>query len=157
MIGFGYDSHRFTETGSLIIGGIKIDSDFGVIAHSDGDVLIHALIDALFGASGLGDIGEHYPDSEDKYHGVSSVVLLKDCLTKIQNKKFKILNIDATIILEKPKLSTYKNQIKNNLADLCGVSIEFVNIKAKTNEKMGFIGRSEGIVCLCACQLETFA
>ncbi len=156
MIGFGYDSHRFTDTGSLIVGGITIDCEFGVLAHSDGDVLIHALIDALFGASGLGDIGEHYPDTNDKYKGLSSIELLKDCFIKIQEKKFRIVNIDATIILEKPKLSDYKIQIRNNIANLCGISEEYVNIKAKTNERMGFTGRSEGIVCLCACQLETF-
>lgn len=155
MIGFGYDSHRFAESGKMIIGGIKIESDFGVIAHSDGDVLIHALIDSLFGAAGLGDIGEHYPDHDEKYKGVSSIELLEDCLEKIHSKILKIVNIDATIILEKPKLSHYKISIKNNIAKLCSISPEVVNIKAKTNEKMGFAGRSEGIVCMCVCQLES--
>jgi len=153
MIGFGYDSHRFSDKGKLYIGGIEIPADFGVIAHSDGDVLIHALIDALLGAAGLGDIGTLYPDTDAKYKDISSSVLLKETMNIINNR-YVILNIDATIVLEKPKLISYKEQIRTNIAKLCSIHEDRVNIKAKTNEKMGFVGRSEGIQCYVACQID---
>ena len=153
MVGFGYDSHRFGEGNKLIIGGIKIDSEFGVIAHSDGDVLIHSLVDALLGAAGLGDIGEHYPDNNIQYKNADSQIFLKEVVSLLEQKKFFIENIDATILLETPKISAYKPLIKQNIAMLCNISSEIVNIKAKSNEKMGFVGKSEGIVAYSICQI----
>jgi len=154
MVGFGYDSHRFSPEGKLFIGGIEIDSGFGVVAHSDGDVLIHALIDALLGACCLGDIGEHFPDSEAKYKSISSSLLLSKILDLIKKENFIITNIDCTIVLEHPKLMNYKYKIKENLGLLCDLPANRINIKAKSNEKMGFIGRGEGIVAFCICQIE---
>jgi len=153
MIGFGYDSHRFSDKGKFYIGGVEIPSDFGIIAHSDGDVLIHALIDALLGAAGLGDIGTLFPDTDSKYKDIISSVLLEETVNIISNK-YVITNIDATIVLEKPKLASYKEQIRDNIAQICSITAERVNIKAKTNEKMGFVGRQEGVQCYVACQIE---
>jgi len=153
MIGFGYDIHRLSEGESMIIGGIKIESMIGTVAHSDGDVLIHALIDAFLGAAALGDIGEFFPDTDQKYKNISSVDLLKETLSILKNKDFVIGNIDATIILQEIKLKNYKPLIKINLADICGIPLEKVNIKAKTNEHIGCIGRSEGIAAMVAVEL----
>jgi len=152
MVGFGYDSHKLATGKELIIGGVKIESDWGTLAHSDGDVLIHALVDALLGAAGLGDIGEHYPDTDVQYKNADSSIFLKDAIALLERNFLRVINIDATIILEKPKLSLYKDDIRKNIASICGMSVERVNIKAKTNEKMGFAGRSEGIVAFCVCQ-----
>jgi len=152
MIGFGYDSHKLASDGRLIIGGVEIESDYGVIAHSDGDVLAHALIDSLLGAAGMDDIGTHFPDSDNKYKNANSMKLLSSVIELIDSE-YNIVNIDATIILEKPKLSDYKVKIKEKIASICHLSEQRVNIKAKSNEKMGFVGRSEGIVCYCICQL----
>lgn len=154
MVGFGYDSHKFSDSGKLLIGGIDIPSDFGIIAHSDGDVLIHALIDALLGAAALGDIGALFPDSDSKYKNISSSILLNETMRLIANK-YVIINIDATIVLEQPKLAPYKELIRNNVAQICSIPAERVNIKAKTNEKMGFVGRREGIQCFVICQIES--
>lgn len=153
MIGIGYDLHILKKDAELIIGGIKIDSEYGTIAHSDGDVLIHSLVDALLGASGLGDIGEYFPDTDPKYKNANSSEFLEETLKLIKNKKLKIINIDAVIILEKPKLSSYKNQIRENLAKICNINPDKINIKAKTNEKLGYVGNSEAVACLCICEL----
>ena len=152
MIGFGYDSHRFQPEGKLLLGGIEISSQFGVVAHSDGDVLLHSLIDALLGAAGLGDIGSHFPDTEEKFRNADSIELLKQTLSLLND--YRIVNIDITVILEKPKLAAYKERIKDNIAAVCSLDNRRVNIKAKSNEKMGFVGRGEGIVCYCICQIE---
>ncbi len=141
MVGFGYDIHRLEEGRNLILGGIKIESNLGVVAHSDGDVLIHSLIDAILGAAGLGDIGEHFPDTDNQYKGISSVDLLNRTLEMI--KSYKIVNVDCMIILEKPKIKDYKPLIKKNIADLLNVSESRVNIKAGTNEKLDSLGRAE--------------
>jgi 2-C-methyl-D-erythritol 2,4-cyclodiphosphate synthase len=152
MIGFGYDSHRFQPAGRLIIGNVEITKQFGVVSHSDGDVLLHALIDALLGAAGLGDIGTLFPDNDDRYAGADSLELLKRTLALLD--RYKIINIDATVLLEKPKLSQYKEQIRRKIAEVCQINSERVNIKAKSNEKMGFVGRGEGVACYCICQIE---
>jgi 2-C-methyl-D-erythritol 2,4-cyclodiphosphate synthase len=152
MIGFGYDSHRFKEGGELIIGGVAIESEYGVMAHSDGDVLLHALIDALLGATGKGDIGTLFPDTDSKFKNIASSILIKETIAMISD--YSIINIDATILLEKPKLADYKLQIKENVAALCGIATDKVNIKAKTNERMGFVGRIEGLSCYCVVQVE---
>ena len=154
MIGFGYDSHRFSPEGKLFIGGIEIDCGFGVVAHSDGDVLIHALIDSLLGACGMGDIGEHFPDNDSQFKNIDSKELLKKTINLVHINKMNIVNIDATIILEHPKLAGYKAKIKSQIAEICCLLPEQVNIKAKSNEKMGFIGRGEGVAAFCVCQVE---
>jgi 2-C-methyl-D-erythritol 2,4-cyclodiphosphate synthase len=154
MIGLGYDSHRFAAGESLIIGGINIPCEYGTVAHSDGDALLHALIDSLLGAAGLGDIGELFPDNDMKYKNADSCKLTEEVIRLIYDKKYEIINIDATVVLEKPKLKEFKPKIKERIAELCKISAAQVNIKAKTNEKLGFTGRSEGIACYCVCQLE---
>jgi len=152
-VGIGYDMHRLEAGESFILAGIEIDSEFGTVAHSDGDVLLHSVIDALLGGAGLGDIGEHFPDTDSKYKGVDSAELTKKCVEMISEKGFSIENIDLTIILERPKISPYKQKLKSSLADICEISAERVNIKATTNEKSGFIGREEGIVVMSVCML----
>ncbi len=153
MVGFGYDSHRISTSGKLYLGGVLIDKDIGVEAHSDGDVVLHALIDAILGALGKGDIGSFFPDTDPKYKGISSSVLLKEILPLVEQEGKKIVNIDVTIIFELKKLGEFKHIIRKNVAELCGVDIRYVNIKAKTNEKMGFIGKGEGIAAFVVCLL----
>lgn len=152
MVGFGYDIHRLEEGRKLILGGIEIASNLGVVAHSDGDVLLHSLIDAILGASGLGDIGEHFPDTDNQYKGISSVELLKRTLELI--KSYKIVNVDCMIILEKPKIKDYKPLIKKNLAELLNISESRVNIKAGTNEKLDALGRAEGCAVYTVVMIE---
>ncbi len=154
MVGFGYDVHRLADGESFILGGVSIDSSIGTIAHSDGDILIHAIIDALLGAAGLGDIGDHFPDTDIKYKNIDSTILLSKTLDLLATYNLNIVNIDAEIVLEKPKLAAYKIEIKENLAKLCGLSTNRVNIKATTNEKMGYIGRGEGVAVYAVCQIE---
>lgn len=149
-IGIGYDSHRLIEGRKLIIGGVEIPYSKGLLGHSDGDVLIHAIIDAILGSSGLGDIGRHFPDTEDKYKNISSIILLEKILRILEAHKIRILYIDSTIFAEKPKMSPFIPEMMKNI-ERYGFKI---NIKAKTNEGMGFVGREEGIaaqaVCLCS-------
>ncbi len=154
MVGFGYDVHRLEVGEKLILGGVLISENFGTLAHSDGDALAHSIIDALLGAAGLGDIGEHFPDTDDKYKGADSMKLLLNTLNLINENGYKIINIDSLIQLEKPKLKEFKEQIRKNVANLCNLDVARINIKAGTNEKMGFIGRSEGIAVFTVCQLE---
>ncbi len=152
MVGFGYDSHKFKSNGRLLIGGVEISDKIGIIAHSDGDVLLHALIDAILGATGNGDIGSHFPDTDIRFENADSMTLLQNTLSLI--KDFDIINIDATIILENIKLAPFKEEIRQKIANVCNINVSSVNIKAKTNETMGFVGRNEGIVCYCICQIE---
>ncbi|QCT94437.1 bifunctional 2-C-methyl-D-erythritol 4-phosphate cytidylyltransferase/2-C-methyl-D-erythritol 2,4-cyclodiphosphate synthase [Caminibacter mediatlanticus TB-2] len=140
--GIGYDTHKFEENKEMYLGGVKIDVNYGFKAHSDGDVLIHSLIDALLGAAGYGDIGDFFPDTDEKYKNISSVELLKKVLDIIKKTGFEIVNADVTIIAEKPKLKNYKTKIQRKLSKLLNAP---VNIKATTNEKMGYIGREEGV------------
>lgn len=154
MVGIGYDIHRLGDGLPLKIGGIQIPSDRGAIAHSDGDVLLHALCDALLGAAALGDIGEWFPDTDARWKGADSTELLAIVLQKIRASHFQIVNIDATIILEKPKLAAYKEHIRENLASLCKLPKERVSVKATTNEKLDSLGRAEAIAALVICQLE---
>ena len=149
-VGFGYDSHRL-ETGlKLRLGGVDIASDRGCVAHSDGDALIHALCDALFGAAGMEDIGTHFPDTDPAYKGADSTVLLAKTVEMLQQSGWKVNNADVTIILEKPKLASYKSLIKSEIAKLLQVEEDAVAVKAKTNEKMGAIGRGEGVAVTAA-------
>ena len=144
-IGIGYDIHRLVEGRKLILGGVEIDYPLGLVGHSDADVLIHAICDALLGAAGLGDIGRHFPDTDERYRGISSVELLKDVVSKVGETGFSIGNIDATIILQLPKLSPIIYQMEEKLADILGFEKELINIKATTNEGLDSIGRGEAI------------
>jgi len=145
-IGLGYDIHIIGEGKYLAIGGVKITYNGGFIAHSDGDVLIHSIIDAILGALGLPDIGEVFPDDDPKYKNIDSRILLKQIYNKMTSKGYCIENLDCTIIAEKPKLSSYKNKIKENLSKL--LHTENISIKAKTNEGIGEIGKGRAIACL---------
>lgn len=143
--GFGIDTHPFEQNKSMKLCGIPIDVDYGFKAHSDGDVAIHALIDALLGACGMGDIGELYPDTDSSYANVDSTLLLKDTLQKITSYGFAVRNVDMTIVAQAPRLKPYKMQMRKKLAELLEIRPSFVNIKATTSEELGFIGRKEGV------------
>lgn len=144
-IGHGYDCHRFAVGGKLILGGVWVPYEKGVIAHSDGDVVMHALCDALLGAAALGDIGQHFPDTAAEFRGIDSRLLLEKVIALTQQQNFVLKNIDVTILAERPKLFSYIPQMRENLATILTLPIAQISIKAKTNEKMGFIGRGEGI------------
>tara|TARA_S200000501_G_scaffold378084_1_gene439027 strand:+ start:2173 stop:2667 length:495 start_codon:yes stop_codon:yes gene_type:complete len=144
-IGIGYDCHMFVPNNYLILGGVRIPFNKGLLGHSDADVLIHAIIDSLIGAAGLGDIGNHFPDNDKKYKEISSRVLLENIRAKIHDLGYEINNIDTTLILEFPKLSNYIPQMKKKISESLLISSNKINIKAKTNEKLGWIGREEGI------------
>ena len=154
MIGIGYDIHKLAANKNLILGGIKIPSDFGTIAHSDGDVLIHSIIDAMLGAACLGDIGEHFPDTDPQYKNISSTELLDITNEKLIENGYIINHIDVTIILEKPNLKDYKPLIKENIALLLDILPDQVNIKAKTNEQQDSIGKQDAIAVHSICLLE---
>jgi len=154
--GTGIDIHQFEKNKQMFLGGIKIDSEYGFKAHSDGDVLIHSIIDALLGASGAGDIGEFFPDNDPKYKGADSKLLLKEIVEFILNVGYEIVNIDFTILAQQPKINPYKTQIKQSIAKLLDIPKYKVNIKATTGEKMGFVGRSEGIAVLSSATLKYY-
>lgn len=144
-IGTGFDTHKLIEGRDLIIGGVKIPHDKGLLGHSDADVLCHAIIDALFGAAALGDIGSHFPDSDEKYKGADSIALLREAAALVRENGYEIGNVDTTIIVQKPKMAPHIEKMCENLADAMGVDKNKVSVKAKTNEQMGFTGREEGI------------
>jgi len=153
-IGHGYDVHK-TENGlTLTIGGVKIPSEFGLAAHSDGDVLCHAVIDALFGAAGMTDIGAHFPDTDMKYKGVDSMVLLRECVRLLTEDGWQTVNIDSTIIAQAPKMKPYIGEMRTVLSENCGVDISQINVKATTEEHLGFTGSGEGIAAHCVCIIE---
>ena len=143
--GTGFDIHAFEDNKEMFLGGVKLVYEFGFKAHSDGDVLIHSIIDALLGACGAGDIGEFFPDTDEKYKGIDSKLLLEHIVRFIYNVGYEIVNIDTTIIAQKPKINPFKHEIKNSLAALLNIEKQFINVKATTAEKMGFIGRAEGV------------
>lgn len=143
--GTGFDIHAFEDNKVMFLGGVKLPYEFGFKAHSDGDVLIHSIIDALLGACGAGDIGEFFPDTDEKYKGIDSKLLLEHIVRFIYNVGYEIVNIDTTIIAQKPKINPFKHEIKNSLAALLNMEKQFINVKATTAEKMGFIGRAEGV------------
>jgi 2-C-methyl-D-erythritol 4-phosphate cytidylyltransferase / 2-C-methyl-D-erythritol 2,4-cyclodiphosphate synthase len=147
-IGYGYDSHRFAAGRKLILGGVEIPFDKGLLGHSDADALIHAICDALLGAAGAGDIGRHFPDTDPQYKDISSMLLLSRVREILADKCFTINNIDATIIMEKPKVAQFAGKIINNIASALNMASAQINIKAKTNEGMGFVGRGEGIAVM---------
>ncbi|MDP1677386.1 MAG: 2-C-methyl-D-erythritol 2,4-cyclodiphosphate synthase [Bacteroidota bacterium] len=145
-IGFGFDVHKLSEGRKLILGGVEIPFEKGLLGHSDADVLLHAICDALLGAAALGDIGNHFPDTDIRYKGISSIELLKHVGNLLHQHGFSIGNIDSTLVLEKPKIMPYVNQMQKNIAGALGILENQVSIKATTNEGMGFIGVGEGAV-----------
>ncbi len=150
-IGQGIDFHRLEEGRELWLGGVRINSSKGCVAHSDGDVLIHAICDALLGAAGLNDIGTHFPDTSDEFRGIDSKILLRRTVELIHKKGYRIVNIDSTVCLELPKLSPYIAAMRNTMAAIASLSPDAVSVKATTTEKMGFTGRGEGIVAMAVC------
>ena len=155
MIGFGYDVHRLQEGESLVLGGVSLESKLGTVAHSDGDVLLHAIMDALLGACALGDIGLHFPDTKPEYRGADSIELLKHVVTLVAAEGMRIVNIDSTVVLEAPRLRPHIDAMRACIAEAMGLEIKRVSIKATTNERLGFVGREEGIAAYAAAQLET--
>ena len=153
-VGFGYDIHHLILGRKLILGGEVIPCQKGLDGHSDADVLIHSLIDALLGAAGEGDIGQHFPDNDEQYKDISSLKLLENTHEILKKKKLTINNIDVSLVLEEPRIASFIMSMKNNIAQVLKISTEKVNIKATTNEKMGFIGRGEGIVSYCVVSLD---
>lgn len=153
-IGMGYDVHKLVEGRKLILGGVDIPYEKGLLGHSDADVLLHAVMDSLLGAAALGDIGKHFPDSDDKYKGISSIKLLKEVLALINNNNYCIINLDATIIAQKPKMRPYIDQMRCNIAEALEIDINTVNVKATTEEGLGFTGKEEGIAANCVCLIE---
>ncbi len=156
-IGSGYDVHKLVEGRKLILGGVQIDFDKGLLGHSDADVLTHAIMDALLGAAGMGDIGKHFPDNDDNYKDISSMKLLYQVLYLLKKQNYSIINIDATIIAQKPKLSAYMNAMKKNIADVLEINESQVNIKATTEEGLGFTGAGLGIATNAVCLIEKIA
>ena len=153
-VGHGYDVHRFADDRKLILGGIEIPYEKGLLGHSDADVLVHAVMDSLLGAAALGDIGTHFPDTDMKYSGADSIELLKEVVRLLKEKRFAISNIDATVIAQKPKLKPYIEEMRGRIASAMDTDIENVSIKATTEEKLGFTGRLEGISAHCVALIE---
>lgn len=154
-VGMGYDVHKLVEGRKLIMGGVEIPYEKGLLGHSDADVLLHAIMDALLGAAALADIGKHFPDSDEKYKGVSSLLLLKEVGRLLDEKNYVIENIDATIIAQKPKMRPYIDEMRKNIADTLGIDIDQVNVKATTEEGLGFTGTGEGISSQAICSLNS--
>ena len=154
-IGHGYDVHRLVECRDLILGGVRIPFELGLLGHSDADVLLHAVSDALLGAAGLGDIGRHFPDTDPAYKGADSLKLLICVAEKVKNAGYRVENVDVTMIAQKPKLQPYIPQMQKNIADALCVSLSQVNVKATTEEHLGFTGDGSGMSCHAVCLLET--
>ena len=152
-VGMGYDVHRLTEGRDLILGGVKIPYEKGLLGHSDADVLLHAIMDALLGAAALGDIGKHFPDTDEKYSGISSMKLLKHVAGLLEENLYIVENIDATIIAQKPKMRPHIAQMEENIASALGIERDRVNVKATTEEGLGFTGSGEGISAQAICLL----
>lgn len=145
-IGFGFDVHQLVEGRELWLGGVKIPAVKGALGHSDADVLLHAICDAILGALALGDIGKHFPDTDNSFKGIDSKILLQKVISLIDEKGYKVGNIDSSLCVEKPKVMPYAEQMRETIAAICKVGVDDVSVKATTNEKMGFIGREEGLV-----------
>ncbi len=152
-VGMGYDVHKLVENRKLILGGVEIPYEYGLLGHSDADVLVHAIMDALLGAAALRDIGRHFPDNDPAYEGADSIELLKKVGEMLEERMYLIENIDATVIAQKPKLRPYIEQMEQNVADTLQIAKEQVNIKATTEEWLGFTGREEGIASQAICSL----
>lgn len=153
-VGQGYDVHAFTTGDHVTLGGVNIAHSHGVLAHSDGDVLLHAICDALLGAAGLGDIGMHFPDTDPRWQGANSRAFVRHVRELLKEHNFVIVNVDSTVICEAPRLGKYREAMRTNIASDLGVNSTRVNIKATTSEKMGFIGRAEGLACQAIALIE---
>ena len=153
-IGHGYDVHKLVEGRDLILGGVKIEHTLGLLGHSDADVLLHAVSDALLGAAGLGDIGKHFPDTDPRYKGADSLKLLEIVANKVRDAGYRISNIDVTMIAQKPKLRPHIEQMEKNIAGAVGVDASRINVKATTEERLGFTGEELGMACHAVCLLE---
>ncbi len=153
-VGHGYDVHRFAQDRDLILGGVKIPFDMGLLGHSDADVLLHAVMDALLGAAGLRDIGYHFPDTDPKYKGADSMKLLVEVSAKLKDAGYRVSNVDATVLAQQPKLKPYIPQMAVNIAAALNVDVSRVNVKATTEEGLGFTGAMEGIASHAVCLLE---
>ena len=153
-IGHGYDVHKLVEGRDLILGGVKIPHEVGLLGHSDADVLLHALMDALLGAAGLGDIGKLFPDTDMTYKGISSMILLQNVAKQLKEKGFRVGNVDVTMIAQRPKLKDYIPQMVENIASVLEVDASRVNVKATTEEHLGFTGDGSGMACHAVCLLE---
>ena len=153
-IGHGYDVHKLVPCRDLILGGVKIDYELGLLGHSDADVLLHAVSDALLGAAGLGDIGKHFPDTDPQYKGADSLVLLQVVAQRVKEAGYRVSNIDVTMIAQKPKLRPHIPQMEENIAKAVGVDVSRVNVKATTEEQLGFTGTMEGMRCHAVCLLD---
>ena len=152
-VGNGYDVHQLADGLPLVLGGVKIPHTKGCVAHSDGDVLIHAICDALLGALALGDIGQHFPDTSDAYAGIDSRILLERVNGMIRDRGWKIVNIDGTLLAQKPKIAPFVPQMRQALADVLALDVDAVSVKATTTERLGFVGREEGIAAQATCLL----
>lgn len=153
-VGFGFDVHQLADKHPFIMGGVKLEHHSGAFGHSDADVLVHAICDALLGAANLRDIGYHFSNTDDRWKGVSSLILLKECVTLLKDKGWAVGNIDAMLCLEAPKINPHIPKMKLNISVAAGISEEDISIKATTNETMGFIGRGEGVVAYAVCLIE---
>ncbi len=153
-IGHGYDVHKFAENRKLILGGTEIPYEFGLLGHSDADVLVHAIMDSLLGAAALGDIGKLFPDTDEKYKGADSMLLLKEVCRVLADNGYSIVNIDSTVIAQKPKLKPYIDTMRENIASVCGIDVSCVSVKATTEEKLGFTGRLEGVSAHAVCLID---
>ncbi|HEY9097981.1 MAG TPA: 2-C-methyl-D-erythritol 2,4-cyclodiphosphate synthase [Thiobacillus sp.] len=153
-IGHGFDVHAFAENRKLIIGGVEIPHELGLAGHSDADVLLHAISDALLGAAGLGDIGRHFPDTDAAFSGIDSRILLRRVAEQLQQRNWRVGNVDATIIAQAPKMAPHIARMTTHIADDLGIAIDRVNVKATTTEKLGFTGRGEGIAAEAVCLIE---
>ena len=152
--GIGYDSHRFEEGRRLVLGGVEIPAERGLAGHSDADVLTHALIDALLGASGLGDIGQHFPDSDERWRGADSMHLLAEVVTFLEDHGWTVVHLDATVVCEQPKLGPWRDDMRRTLAERAGIRAREVNVKFTTNEGMGWVGRGEGAAAMAIATVE---
>lgn len=153
LSGIGFDSHRLAPGRKLVIGGVEIPHDRGLEGHSDADVLTHAVIDALLGAAGLGDIGQHFPDTDERYRGADSIVLLEHVMRLLAQEGLRVLNVDCTVVMERPKIAPYKQQIVERLAQVLDLPLRRVNVKASTGERIGFVGREEGVAALAVASI----
>ena len=153
-IGQGYDVHKLVNGRKLIIGGVDIPYHLGLLGHSDADVLLHAISDALLGAAALGDIGKHFPDTDERYRGADSLVLLKNVGLLLKDKEYRIINIDSTIVAQAPKLASYIETMRKNIAEALAIDIDAVSVKATTEEKLGFTGAREGIAAQAVCLID---
>ncbi len=154
-VGFGFDVHQLTEGKEFFIGGIRIDSPFGATGHSDADVLIHAICDAILGAAALGDIGTHFPDTDMKYKNIDSKLLLKEVMNLLTKNNYRLINIDSTLSLEAPKIKPYIEQMRSKLSEVTGIGADCISIKATTSEKLGFVGRQEGVCAYAVVMIES--